>query len=115
MYFLLFLTFEGVKSNAYGPYVDDIDNDKRVICFRLEASDVCLFMEDVDEIDNKCKALLDYGDVDYFDTQKCAILKDWIAERLQKQIVPRYREMLEALSNYCQRAVELNTGVVIEL
>lgn len=115
MYFLLFLTFEGIKNDSYGPYVDDIYNDKRVACFPLETSDVNLFIEDIDEIDSKCEALLDYGDVDYFDAQKCAILNEWVAQRLQKPTVPRYHKMLEVLSNYCQRAVELNTGVVIEL
>ena len=72
------------------------------------------FLENIDEIDNKCDAF-DYGDIDYFDAQKCVILMEWIEERLQKSITARYREILEILKDYCNRAIELNTGVVIEL
>ena len=72
-------------------------------------------LEDVDDLDNKCNALLDYGDVDYFDTVKCIKLNDWIKERLTKPIDDKYRQALEVLKSYCEHAIELKTGIMVEL
>ena len=119
MHFELFLTFDGVEFGIMGPYVDNPETDKRVRYYQLENGwdDVDLFDDDhaIDEIANRCDSLISYGDVDYFNAEKCAILKAWIDERLQKPVVPRYREMLEVLRDYCQQAIELNTGVYIDL
>ena len=119
MHFELFLTFDGVEFGIMGPYVNNPETDKRVKYYQLENSwdDVDLFDDDnaIDEIAKRCDSLISYGEADYFNAEKCFILKTWIDERLQKPTAPRYREMLEVLKNYCQQAVELNTGVYIDL
>ena len=119
MHFILFLTFDGVEFGIMGPFVHNPKDDCRVEYYQLENSwdDVDLFDDDnaIDEIAKRCDSLISYGDSDYFYASKCAILKEWIEERLQEPTAPRYREMLEVLRDFCQRAIELNTGVVIDL
>jgi len=117
MHFILFLTFEGVSFGIYGPYVENPESDSRVVYYQLVNTwdDVDLFDDDITDINDACDALLSYGDLEYFDAAKCAKLEKWIEERLHKPLFPRYKEMLEVLKDYCHRAVELNTGVMIDL
>ena len=117
MNFTLFLTFQDVHQGLIGPYVDSPETDNRVEYYHLsgEWDDVDLFYDDLSVIDNKCNALLDYGEADYFDASKCILLKSWIEERLTQEIVPRYKELLEVLYDFCTRAIELGTGVMIDL
>ena len=119
MHFELFLTFDGVEYGIMGPHVKNPQTDNRVKYYQLENDwdDVDFFFDDnaIDEIAKRCDSLIGYGDADYFNAEKCKILKDWIDERLRKPAESRYREMLEVLKDYCQQAVELNTGVYIDL
>ena len=118
MYFLLFLTFEGIEVGTMGPYVHNPKTDSRVEYYQLENAwdDVDLFFEDnaIDEIANRCASLIDYGESDYFNSEKCAVILKWIGERLSNPTTPRYHEILEVLRDFCERAIELNTGVVID-
>jgi len=119
MYFELFLTLDGIEFGIIGPFVDNPKTDKRVKYYPLENGwdDVDLFDEDyaIDEIAKRCDSLISYGEADYFNVEKCIILKDWLDERLQKPATPRYLEMLSVLKEYCCRAIELKTGVYIDL
>ena len=65
-------------------------------------------------IDKVCPNLLDYGDVDFFDGSKCVILKKWLEENKVTDN-PRLNELYGILYDFVSRAIELNTGVVIEL
>ena len=56
-----------------------------------------------------------FGDVVYFDTEKCIKLNDWIKERLTEPIDDKYRQALEVLKSYCEHAIELKTGIMVEL
>jgi len=87
----------------------------RVEEYPLSSDDIKLFIKDIDSLDAACNDLLDFGDVDYFNAEKCGKLREWIRERLEQPVSARYREILETLMSYCERAIELNTGVVIEL
>ena len=118
MYFLLLLTLNDIEMDSGGPVVDPYDEQNPCIkCFRLENNwdDAELFYDDIDEIDKRCNALLDYGDVDWFDASQCAKLLKWIDDRLQRPAVPRYVELLSVLRDLCEKAVNLNTGVMIDL
>ena len=116
MEFVLFLDLNGLDYYGYIPEIPD-NPIGRVEIFPLtnQWDDVDLFMNDLHEINEQCDALLDYGDVDFFNYEKCVKLKKWIVERLNKPIDTRYRELLEVLNGYCERAIELKTGVVIDL
>ena len=110
----LFLDLNDLK--YYGDIPEKPENSfGRVEEYSLSSDDIKLLMEDIDSLDAACNALLDLGDVDYFNAEKCEKLREWISGRLEKTASTRYREILETLKGYCDRAIELNTGVVIEL
>ena len=110
----LFLNLNGLK--YYGNIPEKPENPSgRVEEYALSSDDIELFVEDIDSLDAACNALLDFGDVEYFNAEKCGKLSEWIRERLEQPVSARYREILETLMNYCERAIALNTGVVIKL
>lgn len=121
MKFVLFKTLEKYEFNKLGwpIWVEPVENNPTVEYYILENDfdDVDLFFDDgaIVEIAEQCDSLISYGEDDYFNAEKCKILLRWIEERLLKPAVPRYKEMLEVLKDYCQRAIELNTGVYIDL
>lgn len=110
----LFLNLNGLK--YYGNIPEKPENSSGMIEeYALSSDDIKLFIKDIDSLDVACNALLDLGDVDYFNAEKCRKLIEWIRERFKQPVSARYREILETLMGYCERAIELNTGVVIEL
>ena len=117
MEFILFLSFNDVSFGDYGPIISNPEIDTRVECYKLENGwdDVDLFDEDINSINKKCNSLLDYGDIEFFDSEKCVLLESWIINRLAQPASLRYHELLEILRDYCHRASELKTGVYIDL
>lgn len=92
----------------------DVD-DKTGERFIGEESDSWLLLEYfVRKIDSSCPNLLDYGDVDYFNRDKCKIIKRWL-ENIEPTENARLIRLFDVLHDYTTRAIELNTGVVIEL
>jgi len=83
--------------------------------FILFPTDYAFFKPDLDEINTRCGSLLDGGDADFFDVAKCNKLTPWIKERMLMELPTRYKEILTILLDFCNRALELGTGVVIEL
>lgn len=70
----------------------------------------------VDPVDAQCDALLDYGDVDYLDSGACSALSAWIPSRCSDEsLSPWVRDLYNKLLDYAKKAVELGTGVVVEL
>jgi len=119
MHFILFLTFDGIRWGIYGPCADHpYETNKKIRYYQLsnDWSDVDLFDDDhdIDEIAERCNSLISYGDADFFDAKKCRTIVNWVNERLKMPAAPRYREMLEVLRDFCNCAVELNTGVEID-
>ena len=106
------------KTELYGdipclPCELDSDVGER---FLGEESDSWLLLNDfVPEIDKICKNTLDYGDVDFFDASKCVIIKGWIEMRKRKSMSERLMELYDQLYIFVLKAIELDTGVVIEL
>lgn len=81
-----------------------------------EESDSWLLLDDfVKGIDEICDNDLDYGDVDYFDVEKCKKIRQWLSKRLQRPMSSRIKYLYEILNNYINEAIDRNTGVVIEL
>lgn len=121
MIFVLYKTYENVEFNKFGcPIgIEPVEKNHAIEYYVLENDwdDVDLFEDDqaIDEIAQRCDSLIGYGEDDYFNAEKCKIILSWIEERLCKPAVPRYREMLEVLKDYCKRAIEYNTGVYIDL
>ena len=81
-----------------------------------EETDSWLLLDDfVPQIDKLCPNDLDYGDVDYFGTEKCRILKGWLSERKKSSMSPRLKLLYHVLEQYIDEAIRLETGVVIGL
>ena len=78
----------------------------------VSAIDVICFFFFLDVI---CPNDLDYGDVDYFDTEKCLILKSWLEGRKKSPMSPRLQIIYQILEQYVDSAIRCGTGVVIEL
>ncbi len=118
MEFQLFLSLDGLEWSEYGPISKKpYREDPNVRCYVFEngLDDADLFFPDIEKINERCNSLLDYGDVEYFDDRKCSILKDWITERLTRPLDSRYRELLCILIDFCEEAINLKTGVYIDL
>lgn len=109
--FVLFLDLNNIDYYGYIPEIPK-DSTGRVEIFPLQNQwdDVELFMDDLSEINERCDALLDYGDVDYFDSKKCVKLREWIVERLNKPIVEKYNELLEILKKFVTEQSNLKRG-----
>lgn len=116
MRFELFLDLEDL--DYYG-YIPEIPKNKegRVELFEFDDEVFAeLFDEDfIDEVNNLCDSYLDLTDVDYFDKEKCAKLKSWLTQRLVKELNPLLKPIYEKLLDFTSRAIELETGVVIQL
>ena len=84
--------------------------------YKWDLADQSLLAEDfMDPINDLCGTVLDIYDVDYFDTEQSRMLKSWLEERLKQPCDERLRELYTVLLDYATRAVELGTGVVVEL
>lgn len=65
-------------------------------------------------LDSKVDNLLDIGDVDYFPATKCSSLIAILIANEQKLRAQLRPEVVDNLIGFTQKAIELNTGIVIE-
>ena len=114
MHLVLFHSLNNLDYYGYIPKIPKY-NLEQVEIFKLFPADYELFRDDIDSLDTACDAILDLGDVEYFNAEKCEKLRKWVGGRLEKPVSARYREILETLKVFCDRAIEFDTGVVIEL
>ncbi len=114
MQYRLVLDLTGVSYYGHIPEVSQCGGPN-VKVFQFELEDWPLFRDDfIEPVDALCDVLLDYGDVDYFDAEKCKLLHGWLQARLGKPIVPRLEFLYRKLDEFALRAIELDTGVVVE-
>lgn len=115
MTFELFHTLDGMGWYGHIPQAINAPAGSTEV-YQLEDSDFGLLNRDfIDPVNDLCDTLLDDGDVDFFDAKKCALLIEWLEDRLKKPCPNRLREVYLRLLDYAKRAVELGTGVVVEL
>ena len=118
MFFRLIKTSEGVQS-FYGeiPQYMEEDYAKYTEIYPIESDeDRDLLLEDfMNPINDLCGTLLDYGDVDWFGVENCKKLKAWLIDRMRRPCNERLRILYTALLGYAVRAIEYDTGVVVEL
>lgn len=74
-----------------------------------------LYNDFVVPIMDPCDMVLSLGDPDYFDTEHCKLLAAWLRERMKRPVPPILQDFYEKLLEYAERAIELGTGVVVEL
>lgn len=69
----------------------------------------------VTPIDDYLGLDLDIGSNAFFDVATCEKMVTWLKARLEKDVPSRLLDFYEKLLEYCERAVKLGTGVVVEL
>lgn len=70
---------------------------------------------DILDLDDACDVLLSLGDVDYFDAGQCSRLVAWIDKRFESPVDLRVAPLFRKMREFAARAVELGTGIVVEL
>lgn len=115
------MTFELVKDYSGLEYYGDIpetpsEPDERVEVFQLEEEDWDILNDGfIDPINSLCNTVLDYGDVDFFDSDKCLLMRTWLIEKLKQNLTEREKCLYSVLLDFSERAIRLETGIVIEL
>lgn len=69
----------------------------------------------IQPVDNICHSLLDIGDVEYLDIGQCKLLVPWLEKRLERPCPHPLDAFYPKLLEFARRAIELGTGVVIDL
>ena len=113
MFFALIL-LRGLPG-VYGP-IPAISSDTMEI-WRIEESDSRLlddyFVDDANEL---VDSLMGAYDIDMLDDEQCDALIPWLAAQIARKDLPeRLTELYIKLREFCERAVTLRTGVIIEL
>lgn len=115
MKYELIKNMEGVDMYGNIPDLPVELDEGRAERFVGEESDAWLLLGHfVPEIDKVCANLLDYSDVDFFDSNQCVVIKKWLEENKTTDN-PRLNELYGVLYDFVSRAIDLGTGVVIEL
>ena len=116
MFFALLLAGEHVPGYHEYPQVNR-DGGEGYEVYQLELQDADLLCEHfVDEIYTVVGGVLDCGEVDFYSAQQCARLIPWLQQELgNANLQSRLKELYSVLESMASRAVELNTGIVIEL
>ncbi|MCF0217171.1 MAG: hypothetical protein HUK21_11975 [Fibrobacteraceae bacterium] len=116
MYAFLILDMNGVVC-TYGniPNTDPLDTKHFEYVSYNEDSDIQLLDQNfLEPVNRACGTLLDPAEDDFFGKEKCVLLKKWLESQLHESLHPRLKEIYEALLDFSKRAIELNTGIVIE-
>ena len=108
------------ETSGYGdwPNFPDDWNDPRVECWSLdidEAEETLLEENLVKPVDKLCDACLDFDEADFFNAAKCGQIKAWAEGEMRSELPGVLAAVLPKLRDFAARAVELGTGIVIEL
>ncbi len=117
MRFTLILDYTGMTYYGHIPNTP-FPPDSRIeeFSFDIEEKDMDVFGEEfIDPVDKVCDVLIDFGDVEYLDAEKCIKLKSWLEEWLKKNSPEKIKPIYEKLLAFASRAIGLKTGIVIEL
>ena len=101
-------------TSCYGS-IPDVDDQNDIEVHQFDAQDMDLMLDDFRfKVNSICGTLLDVGDIDFIPADKCPDLIAWIEEQ-EDTCTPRIRGHYDILKQFAQQAVELQTGVVVEL
>lgn len=118
MWLVLFKTLEGIPYYGDEPDVPKILPDPRVEMynFNIDEKHYESFEEDfVEPVDKLCDALLDFSEADYLGTRKCAKLREWLEERLVRDVPEFLKPIYEKMFEFTSKAIEYDTGIIIQL
>ena len=105
------------KMKMYGPIYDLVgEPEDRVEEFLLEEDENEWLLDNlVDDINAECDTLLDDGDYDYIDSEKCNNLSVFLENIDPNKVPEKYKRVVEKLLEYSKRAAEYGTGMAIDL
>ncbi|MBO4462362.1 MAG: hypothetical protein J5749_05710 [Lachnospiraceae bacterium] len=108
-------TLEGI--GMYGPIYDlGTGVPERVEEYVMSEEEQEWLLDNlVDSINATCDTLLDDGDYDYINADKCKDLVNMIDKLPESCVKNQFASALKVLRDYAIRAIEYNTGIAIEL
>lgn len=118
MIFLLLLNMNQIERDEFGfpNYPEPPDPRIEETLFDIDESYMDVLEEEFYKpVNNLCGTILDMWEQDFFDKSACAKIRPWLEERLASESVPEFLiDPFKKLLEYVARAIDLNTGVVIE-
>ena len=69
----------------------------------------------LNNIDEECDVLAGPYEYDYWDSKQCKKIVDWIEKNQDKIKETELDAFFKVINDYCKQAVELDTGVEIDL
>lgn len=120
MWFVLFKTLGGVPYDGDEPDIPEPLPNPRVEKYDFDFGTNLeiwhQFKDDfVNPVNDSCGSLLDFGDCDYFDIEKCIKLKNWLEKQLAEDVSDLFRPTYEKLLDYTFRAIALKTGILVQV
>ena len=114
MHFALIHKLAGFTYYGDIPEIPKLPDD-RFELFPLSFEDRELLMPFIVDINNMCDTTLDFGDVDFFDKEKCILLESYIKNLNEDSFNQRLLYIFSVLKDFAQKAQVLGTGIVLEL
>ena len=59
-------------------------------------------------------AMFDWGDCDFFDSDKCKLFAEWLKERLSRSISDDIRNVYSVMYDYALKAIKNDTGLYFD-
>lgn len=66
------------------------------------------------EMWNKLDALFDWGDCDFFLPERCVLFKEWLENRLSKEVNSTIKPVYETMLDYANKAITNRTGIAFD-
>lgn len=112
MYIGLFKVKPIIKPGYY-PQIDEND----VIKYQINDSSIPSKLGQFffDYINEECGTLVAQYEYDYINPQQCIKLKEWIMNHNKLIEDNGLNELFTVINSYCEKAIELDTGIEIDL
>lgn len=112
----LILTFDGINK-YYGkiPEMFNHTNNYEEYILVDENMDDSYFDDNfIMPINKICTSLIG-GDVEYLNVEQCKKLVPWIEKNINKFTITKGKEIVVKILEYANRAIYLNTGIIIDI
>jgi hypothetical protein len=111
---LILQRVEPSKDYYFKVIPDDTTNIAEVHNLSIDDAET-IYDKYAEKINEECDVYIGDGDVDYYDAEQCKKISEWLKSNIDKENNKHIRDELNILLNYCLRAIDLNTWVVIEI
>ena len=113
MYIKVFL-FPVTEKEAASHYSEE--SNKEVKIYKLEIDEALNFARTyADSINEKCDSLLGIYDSDFFNTEKCILLNEWLLENKEELASSSFNNIYDILKEYTNIAINNKSGIMIDL